>query len=154
MHGTNEALTAAAESGDVVQVKFLIEQGIAINSVNAHGQTALQLAAQHGHPSVVSELLRQKADIDVQDDAGGTALSSALRHGHKHIIHILRSATSGENSPAISTSATDRVVTVLGTGQLSAPYVAMTDLNRSVIDVLNDAGVGDAGTIYIPHGAD
>ena len=132
-------------------MKFLLDQGTPINSVNASGQTGLQLAAQHGHPAVVSELLRQKADPLLQDESGGTAESAALRHGHKHIVQMLRSSASGDELEIRDSSEQTRVITVLGTGQLSAPHVAMIDLKRSVIDVLIEAGVGDAGTIYVPN---
>jgi ankyrin repeat protein len=74
-----EALFAAAASGDVEAVRALLTQGADPDAWNADHAAAIHLAAKGKHTEVVRALLEAGADVDRQEEGlGNTALLYAL----------------------------------------------------------------------------
>eukprot|EP00667_Euglena_gracilis_P003771 EG_transcript_3779 len=58
------SLIAAAAAGDGALLKALLAQGVAVDSRNADGFTALQMAAYYGHLAATRVLVEAKADVN------------------------------------------------------------------------------------------
>lgn len=67
-------LHAAASSGQMTVVKFLLELGVEVDAVNVHGNTALHIACLNGQDPVVSELLQFGASINAVNHRGMVSL--------------------------------------------------------------------------------
>jgi len=103
------ALRSAASSGDLQELKRLLDRGADIEAQNnypAYGWTALHWAADNNHLDVVKELLDRGADIDAQEDNGRTALHWAVENYNldvvKELVHrganVLTKATYGTST--------------------------------------------------------
>jgi ankyrin repeat protein len=86
------ALLSAAESGDLNEVRSLLEKGVDVNAKLGSGHTALVLAAIEGHLDIVKALLRAGADPNVKMyslHAGEfSALMSAMDRCNKDWLQI------------------------------------------------------------------
>jgi len=72
------AFVLLASEGDLAGVKHDAEAGVALESIDADGSTALTAAAHKGHVSVVEYLLRAGANTDaVEQRFGWTPLIAA-----------------------------------------------------------------------------
>ena len=93
-------LIGAAQEGNEVLVRKLLDQGVRSNQTNDRGLTALHVAAYHNHVSIVQILLEKgRADIDRRSDSGETALALASAKGHKTVVQLLlsRGANTGSH---------------------------------------------------------
>lgn len=80
---TQNALYAAATSGDVEGIRRSISAGANINAPTAaNDRTALHWAAQKGHLSCVEALLELGAARYMRDASGLTPLMTAVKEGH------------------------------------------------------------------------
>ena len=66
-------LLKAAFTGDLAQVRTLLEKGTDINHQDKDGWTALMLSSANGHEGIVQALLARGVEIDHQDEDGVTA---------------------------------------------------------------------------------
>jgi len=83
------SLAEAASIGDIDQVRSLVENGTALETVDSKGaQTALQRAAINGHKDVVELLLAHHNRVDLQGD-GSSPLHHAVQYGHKSVVEML-----------------------------------------------------------------
>ena len=83
----------AAQNGNLNRVKALLNQGVPVNSRNAHGWTPLHKAVLSGNLSVVQELLKRGAHVNPRTRNGTTPLYLAtLWNRSPHIIHALLKA--------------------------------------------------------------
>ena len=83
----------AARNGNLNRVKALLNQGVPVNSRNAHGWTPLHKAVLSGNLSVVQELLKRGAHVNPRTRNGTTPLYLAtLWNRSPHIIHALLKA--------------------------------------------------------------
>lgn len=73
-------MCAAAGSGDLEEVKNLINHGASVNQGDYDQRTPLHLAVSEGHTEVVKFLLENDANINACDRWGGTPLQDAVRH--------------------------------------------------------------------------
>jgi len=85
----NTALMIAANQGDFLKVKSLLEQKADVNKQDKYGQTALVFAAFSGYQDIVDILLRYKAQPDIQTKFGQTALMKAAFSNSHHIMSLL-----------------------------------------------------------------
>lgn len=82
-------LLDAAEKGNSIVVKNLLDQGTNVNARDNNGWTPLMRATERGHKEVVEVLLDKSAYINAKDDNGYTALMYATMSGHKDIVELL-----------------------------------------------------------------
>ena len=82
----------AAGTGDLEQVKRLLENKVDVNAHDYDGRTGLHLAACEGRAEVVEHLLAARADAAWRDKFGNTALDDAIRHGHASIKQLVYNA--------------------------------------------------------------
>ncbi|HLA84281.1 MAG TPA: ankyrin repeat domain-containing protein [Thermoguttaceae bacterium] len=88
------ALVAAAEGGQLKQVKKLLKSGIDPNSRCKDGFTALMRAAARGHVEVVAELLQSGAEPLAQTRHGRTAVQIAVQEGRADVATLLQEKAS------------------------------------------------------------
>ena len=80
----------AARNGNLNRVKALLNQGVPVNSRNAHGWTPLHWAALSENLNIVQELLRRGAHVNPRTRNGTTPLYlAAMWDRSPHIIHAL-----------------------------------------------------------------
>lgn len=84
-----QALREAARAGRAVQVEALARQGVALDSRDSAGRTALMLAAMNGHTRVVQKLLALGANTALVDTQGQSAAQQARHRGHPHIADLI-----------------------------------------------------------------
>ena len=80
------ALSIAAYTGKLQQVKRLVEAGA---EVNFYGWTPLAYGAYNGHLEIVDYLLKHGAEINAKTQNGSTALFFAARFGHLEVVKLL-----------------------------------------------------------------
>jgi len=80
------SLLSAASSGDLQELKTLLDRGADIDAYDKHGDTALHLAARNNHPHVVKELLDRGANMEAQNNDGWTANDLARTEKHIDVV--------------------------------------------------------------------
>ena len=85
------ALIEACRSGDLSQVKKLVNKGHSVNDSQVCGRTPLLEAFFNGHSNIVRYLLEQNADVNKTDDLGFSALHYACGRGHLDVVNMLLS---------------------------------------------------------------
>lgn len=86
------ALSWAAREGHATIVKWLLDSGAEIDSMDNYGQSPLIWAVENEHSEVVNMLLAAGADVERKDDGKGqTPLIFATRRGHEKIVKSLLS---------------------------------------------------------------
>lgn len=107
-------LMKAAKSGNVVEIKVLVEKGAKVDAQSRYGWTALMFAAWQGHEDAVRILLEAGADPEIKSGGvpsrfqtvGGHPPSSALhesvRNDHLHIAKSLVNAGAGVDAGAVA----------------------------------------------------
>lgn len=88
---TVEGLHGAAASGDVGSLEHFQAAGLAIDSKDAKGQTALMKASAAGHLGAVEKLLGMGADPRLVDSTGRDALIAAAGKGNTDVARMLLS---------------------------------------------------------------
>lgn len=88
---TPEAFFRAAESDDVAALEKLVKGGIAVDTRNAAGDTALHAAAVAGMRKGADFLLDRKLPVDVTGAEGRTPLMSAVLSGPPEMVRYLLS---------------------------------------------------------------
>jgi ankyrin repeat protein len=88
---TPEAFFRAAESDDVAALEKLVKGGIAVDTKNAAGDTALHAAAVAGMRKSADFLLDRKLPVDVVGAEGRTPLMSAVLSGSPEMVRYLLS---------------------------------------------------------------
>ncbi|KAL8735470.1 MAG: hypothetical protein Q9181_002813 [Wetmoreana brouardii] len=83
------ALHLAAEKGEQMVVRVLLDRMQDINVQDKQGRTALYLAVENKHEKVVETLVARRHGVDVQDHEGQTALHLAVAGGEEGIVEIL-----------------------------------------------------------------
>ncbi|KAG9398917.1 hypothetical protein AC1031_014001 [Aphanomyces cochlioides] len=104
-----EHLIQAAASGDLNNVRVLLENGANITFADTSGETALHTASRNGHLDIVKELIARDAPHDLVDKDGMTPLNRASCNGrlavvkellaHGASIHVANNANIGSMCP-------------------------------------------------------
>ena len=90
-YGSPELLEAA-ERGDVVEVKRLIDAGADVNFQDNKGETALISTVRsviRGKSDVAQTLIDAGADVNIQSYNGSTALQIAVLFEHRDVVGVL-----------------------------------------------------------------
>jgi ankyrin repeat protein len=82
-------LHSASSFADAKIVKYLLENGAAVDAQDRRGCTALVWAAAWGREAAVELLLAHEAAIDLADDLGRTPLHWAVHRGHAGMVELL-----------------------------------------------------------------
>jgi len=85
----NQALFAAAASGQVERLDSLLAQGADVNGKNGAGRTPLMGAAFSGNVRAIRKLLAFGADPNAADNRGVTALMEAATQGYEDAVKAL-----------------------------------------------------------------
>ena len=99
-------LCAAATTGQLVVVRYLLKKGADVNKANMNGVTPLYAAAQMGPWTVAQCLVEHGADLNKADSSGHTPLIMAALKGNLPVLQYLvqqgadkEKATSGGMTP-------------------------------------------------------
>lgn len=122
-----EAFHQAAATGDAVTVLSQLERGIAVDTLDAEGRTALQLASFDGHDEVVKLLLDRGANVNHMDAVGRTSLMFASSGPYAETAKLLIEAGAEINR-------------VDDGEHFSALMFAAAEGNLDVVEVLLNAG--------------
>ncbi len=117
-----QALTAAARSGDLTLVNELLGNAVAVDAREADGTSALHWAVLGGHHAVVAGLLQAGADVNAADRYGTTPLSLAALNGDVLATEALLKA--GANVNAVDAARESVLMTAARTG------------NETIVDLL------------------
>ncbi|MEB8431275.1 ankyrin repeat domain-containing protein [Cocleimonas sp. KMM 6892] len=82
-------LFAAANAGNVNQLRTLLSQGLDINVSNRERETALHMAAARGHYSAVIFLVNKGAYVNAPTVKNWIPLHHAVRFRHPNIVNFL-----------------------------------------------------------------
>jgi bla regulator protein blaR1 len=85
----DRALVETAESGDVDELKSLLDAGAQVDATVLGDGSALIIAAREGHLRAVSLLLDRGADPNLGVPGDGNPLIMAAREGHLEIVELL-----------------------------------------------------------------
>ena len=83
------ALVAAAHSGNIDLVQFLLDQGANVNARGLSHDYALLAATAHGHIDITRILIDRGAAINARDFFGHSALRAAIGNGNADIVRLL-----------------------------------------------------------------
>jgi len=150
---TPEAFFRAAESDDVKALGQLTGNGIAADTRNAAGDTALHAAAGAGMKKAVAFLLDRKVPVDVTGAEGRTPLMVAVMRGTPEMVRYLLSRKAAPQKKDAQGYTPLMLAVREGRGDMIgelAPYdrdklddallVAALDGKASVIDALTNYG--------------
>jgi ankyrin repeat protein len=85
-------LIAAAERGELVVVRRLIQQGVRINARDQRGRTALMAATQRNRVDVARFLIQEGADVNAKDFIQDTPYLYAAAEGRIEILKMTLAA--------------------------------------------------------------
>ena len=91
-------LHSASFEGHLQVVRYLLRQGVDVNSRNSGNDTPLLLASWQGHLDVVQCLLKHGADVNLLDDNHNTPLTWAAYSGHVKVVRLLLEHKAEANS--------------------------------------------------------
>jgi len=86
---SKDEFIALVQMGGIYSIKFALDRGADVNTMNSEGQTALMVAISYGHDDVVSLLLEYGAKTDKIGKRGETALGTAALRGLDDIAQLL-----------------------------------------------------------------
>ena len=81
-------LRTVAQAGDLNKIKYLLDQGVDINAVDAQNQTALNLASSNGQTKVAEYLMQNSASFKILNFEGNSPWHSAVLNAHLDIIRL------------------------------------------------------------------
>ena len=79
----------ACESGNIVSVEYLVEQGADVNKINEINETPLFYACKSGNKELVEYLVEQEADVNKENVRGETLLFNACESGNQNLVEYL-----------------------------------------------------------------
>jgi len=107
-------LLLSAKEGAIDDLKELIGMGVALDTKDMHGWTALTYASGVGNVECVKMLLEANANPNIEENDGWTPIMFAAYRGHDDIVDLLAFAG------ASFVSRTKTSVTVLGASKLNS----------------------------------
>lgn len=127
-----EAIFQSAREDDAAAIRDYLATGYSPNVRSPRGDTLLIVASYRDSRAVVAALLQAKQiELDARNQAGLTAVSAAAFKGHDEALKLLIAAGAD----------------VHATGSLGQSALTFATLagNSSTVEILKQAGAGDAG---------
>lgn len=154
MATASAALWAAAEAGDTVLLRQLLDAGAAVDARDARGRTALLVATRANRIGAAQLLIERGADVNAQDDQQDSPFLYAGAHGRLDILRLTLAAGADLKStnryggtaliPAAHYGHVDTVRALLGT------RIQVDHVNRLGWTALLEAIIlGDGGVRHI-----
>ena len=84
-----QELSNAIVANDQDRVKFLVEKGADVNTVDNQGGTPLTAAARQRHDKMVELLIKLGADVNEPNNDGMTPLTTAVMRDHVPTVKVL-----------------------------------------------------------------
>lgn len=85
-------LRDAASSGNLSELKRLVQEGVPVNDRSSFNNTALLHAAMHGKRDCLRFLIDNGADVNIANDSGYTPLICAAKIGDHEAVEMLLEA--------------------------------------------------------------
>jgi ankyrin repeat protein len=82
-------LHQSAQDGDLLVLKFLLDNGAEVDPINKDGMTPLHLACRNGRKSIAELLLQRGAQLNVRDSHGATPLLLAVYQNFGALAEVL-----------------------------------------------------------------
>ena len=82
-------LRDAASSGDLAELKRLVQEGVPVNDRSSFNNTALLYAAMHGKRDCLRFLIDSGADVNIANDSGYTPLICSAKIGDYEAVTML-----------------------------------------------------------------
>ena len=95
--GPDRRLPDAAKNRDWVRVGALLDQGVAVDTPQGDGATALHWAAHWNAPRAVDRLIAAGADVDAANELGATPLWVACASRNTEVVERLLAAGADAN---------------------------------------------------------
>ena len=155
-----DKLRNAAENGDIVTVRSLLNQGVDVNS-NAYGRTALLWAAQNKHMDIVRLLIEKGANVNTKDKNTGTPLIYEVINGQLDMVKLLLDKGADLNMVSGPVDATALIYAVFQNNKDAVQFLVKRGADVNVKDKLGMtalkyavlAGNKEIGRILIENGA-
>ncbi|WP_410542233.1 FxSxx-COOH system tetratricopeptide repeat protein [Wolbachia endosymbiont of Tetranychus urticae] len=123
-------LLQAVQSGNLEEVKSLVQNGSDINAQDANGTMPLCHAAYSGHVNIVDFLLEKGADITKTSNNGNTPLHIASNKGNTKAVKILLAHVKNKYSDKLG----QFINTQTTAGETSALHIASNiEVTRSLL---------------------
>ncbi|XP_012683118.1 receptor-interacting serine/threonine-protein kinase 4 [Clupea harengus] len=152
----------AAQNGDEVLTRLLLERGASINEADAQGRTPAQIACHHGQEQVVRVLLSRGVDVHIRGKDDWTALHLAAWQGHLGIVKLLvkqagadvdGQTTDGQTPLHLASKRGQyRVARILV--ELGANVHLQADGMHTPLHVAAETGHTSTSRLLVKHGAD
>lgn len=81
-----------AREGKTRELLEFLDHGLAVDTRDAQGNTALMLAAYHGHAATVGALIARGADVDLRNERDQAPVAGALFKGEEEVVRLLVNA--------------------------------------------------------------
>jgi ankyrin repeat protein len=134
----DEALLAAAVSGNLYAVRRALQAGAKLDAKNADGFTAVCISAERGHTSVLEVLCDAGLDAGQKGSGGWTPLMWAARNGHLECVTALCRRAQPTGGGAGSSAGVD--MDAVNDNGSTALMVAATCGHAAIIAILAEAG--------------
>ena len=156
-------LLNASQSGELEEVKRLLNAGAEVNTKDNDGRTALMAASRYGHTEIAKVLISKGADVNARDMIGYTALTMSCVTGHTEIVKFLISNGADVNAkddPLLGFTAlmdasafghTDIVKVLISNG---ADVNARGNSGWTALMLASDKGYAEIVKILLAKGAD
>jgi hypothetical protein len=138
-------LHEAAENGDLILAKLLVEHGAQIDRINADGESPAFLALDNGQPGLLQWLLDNEADPNLQNELGNTLLILAADHDDTLAIQLLCAA--GANAGIQNLAGETAMHQAAAKGNLAAAKVLVRDCNAP-LNQQDARGLSPAGLAF------
>jgi len=129
-------LMHAAGSGDVADIKALIDKGAQVNAIDAWGNSALLIASRAGEVDIARALLKAGAYVDGRGGSMSPLAAAALR-GHTLLVRSL--IRSGANVDAVGRNGLSALMNAAKLNHLGVAKVLLeAGANTRVVDRSGD----------------
>ena len=94
----DQLLVKASKTGNIDQVRLLLDLGVDVNAINDQHKSSLYYASEKGHLEIVILLLQHGADSNASDYQSKTPLHKAAQNGNLEIAELLLKNKADVNS--------------------------------------------------------